>query len=221
MSRTVRLLVAGSVLFQGGFVKAGDATELALVVKVYNRAGFDEATIASAEQIVTDVFQRFGVALAWERAVDDRGADSGLDAEGRRPDLWIHLVPVTAAVMGADIHTGGLATGIADGRSRTRIWVFRPILETIIDQAVFLTPQKNPKRLRSVLLANVMAHEMGHLLLGSAKHGHAGIMTSSFGLNAIRQACTEGLAFSHTESGKIRATVQGMKDPAYALASQP
>src|SRR5690242_9209115 len=52
-----------------------------------------------------------------------------------------------------------------------------------------LTPQRNPKRLRSVVLAYVMAYEMGHLLLGSAKHGDVGIMTSSFGLNAIRQPC--------------------------------
>jgi hypothetical protein len=86
----------------------------------------------------------------------------------------------------------------------------------VIENTVSLTPSNNPKRLRSVLLAHVVAHEMGHLLLGSAKHGD-GIMTSSFGLNAIRQACTGRLPFSRTDSGKILATVQRMNEAAYAF----
>src|SRR5690348_4537592 len=116
MSKTTGLLFAGCMLFHGGLVQPGDATEPAVVVEVYNTAGFEEATIASAERIVTDMFRRFGVELVWQRAPLGR-VDSKPDEEGRKPDFWIHLVPITAAVMGADIHKAGLATGVADGRS--------------------------------------------------------------------------------------------------------
>jgi len=46
--------------------------------------------------------------------------------------------------------------------------LFRPILEAVIDNTVFATPQRSPTLLRNVLLTHVMAHEIGHLLLGPA-----------------------------------------------------
>ena len=46
--------------------------------------------------------------------------------------------------------------------------LFRPTLEAVIDDTVFATPQRNPTLLRNVLLTHVMAHEIGHLLLGPA-----------------------------------------------------
>ena len=46
--------------------------------------------------------------------------------------------------------------------------LFRPTLEAVIDNTVFATPQRSPTLLRNVLLTHVMAHEIGHLLLGPA-----------------------------------------------------
>jgi hypothetical protein len=115
MSKSVRLLFAGCMLFQGGFVKAGDATESTVVVEVYNPAGFEEATIASAERIVSNIFRRLGVELVWEREAAVGRLDSGPDEEGRRPDFEIHLVPVTATVMGGRHSHGGVGHG---GRKR-------------------------------------------------------------------------------------------------------
>jgi len=220
MTTTIQRLFFSCILFPGGFVQAGDATELRLVVNVSNLAGFDRATITSAEQIVTGIFRRVGIEVAWQRAVSIGNLDAGADAEGR-PDVWVNLVPITATRMGANTYAAGLAAMPGDGQPGSRIWVFRPILEAVIDNTVFATPQRHPTLLRNVLLAHVIAHEMGHLLLGSAKHSGPGIMTREFDLPAILLACTGGLEFSASESEKIRATVQGMKERGYALAGRP
>lgn len=208
MRKTVQLLFAGCILLHGGFVQADDATALCLVVEVRNLAGFDEPTIRSAEQIVNGIFHGLGVQVTWQAAVHVGRVDAGPGTKAGRPDVWINLIPVTAARMSGDNYEAGLAAVPKDGQIGSSIWVFRPILETIIDHTVFLTPQRNPTRLRNVLLAHVMAHEIGHLLLGSAKHSVSGIMTRELDLRAIRLACTGSLAFSPSESGKIRATVQ-------------
>jgi hypothetical protein len=213
--------LTGCILFYGGFAQAEDAIHLRLVVEVRNVAGFEAATITSAEHIVTSIFRRLGVQVAWREAADAGRAVAGPDVETGRPDIWINLVAVTATRIGAATDKGGLAAVPGDGQTGSRIWVFRPILETVIDNNVYLTPQKNPTRLRNVLLAHVMAHEMGHLLLGSTKHSGLGIMTRELDLRAIRLACTGSLEFSATECGKIRATVQRMKETATTAGDSP
>ena len=105
MRTTVQLLFSGCMLFPGGFMQAGDATELRLVVNVSNLAGFDGPTIVSAEQIVAvgDGDRRHGVLLGERHDLVDlvrafgeriRGADLEMDeiGDGHGP-LWPpHLV---------------------------------------------------------------------------------------------------------------------------------
>ena len=157
---TMQRLFFGCMLFPGGIVKAEDATELRLVVNVSNLAGFDRATITSAEQIVTGSFRRLGIEVAWQRAVSIGDLDAGADAEGRArrvgqpgpyyPQPGWAPNPYAAGLaacrqmvnrfedLGFPAHSGGCYR--QDG---------------VPDAAV------DPTRLRNVLLGHVMAHEMG------------------------------------------------------------
>jgi hypothetical protein len=146
---------------------------------------------------------------------------AGSAADAGQSSFLINLVSVTAGRMGGDKYEAGLAALPGGDQIGSRMWVFRPTLEMVIDDTLFLTPQRNPTRLRNVLLAHVMAHEMGHLLLGSAEHSGSGIMTRELDLRTIRLACTENLGFSREESGKILATVRAMNFVAYARVSRP
>jgi hypothetical protein len=210
MKKGLCCLFTGGMLFCGGAVPAIGAVELRLVVRVDNLAGFDATTVAGAERIVTSVFHRLGVQLAWQHPAGAPPVFAGLAAGASRPDFCINLVPVTATGMGGHEDVTGLAAVPLDGRMGSRIWVFRHRLETVIDNAAYRTPSRNPARLRTAMLAQVMAHEMGHLLLGSTEHSGAGIMTREMDLRVILLACTERLTFSPTESEKIRAAVRAI-----------
>ena len=60
------------------------------------------------------------------------------------------------------------------------------------------------RRLGSTLLANVMAHELGHLLLGSNSHAVSGIMRGHWSPEELRKISEGSTSFHKSESGVMR-----------------
>lgn len=59
-----------------------------------------------------------------------------------------------------------------------------------------------------VILGCVIAHELGHLLLGSNSHSGSGVMQPQWGRKQMNQALTGGLLFTHEQSKRIQAEVE-------------
>ena len=59
-----------------------------------------------------------------------------------------------------------------------------------------------------IILGCVIAHELGHLLLGSNSHSGSGVMQSQWGRRQVKQALTGGLLFTHEQSKRIQAEVE-------------
>jgi len=59
-----------------------------------------------------------------------------------------------------------------------------------------------------VILGCVVAHELGHLLLGSNSHSGSGVMQPQWGRKQVKQALTGGLRFTHDQSKRIQAEVE-------------
>jgi hypothetical protein len=59
-----------------------------------------------------------------------------------------------------------------------------------------------------VILGCVIAHELGHLLLGSNSHSGSGVMQPQWGRKQVKQALTGGLLFTHEQSKHIQAEVE-------------
>jgi len=80
-----------------------------------------------------------------------------------------------------------------------------PVLATIYYQKIALRAQRdNANYELPTLLGCVMAHELGHLLLGTPGHSNAGIMQPEWGGVQIRQALTNRLFFTREESSRIQ-----------------
>ena len=199
MKKGLRCLFAGWTLFYAGLVPATGEAQPRVIVKVSNSAGFDERSVAKAEEIVTGIFHALGIQVAWQNL-----AGAGAD----QPDFWINLVPVKATVMRAPEDAAGLAALPEAGQMGSLIWVFRPTLEKIVDDTQYLTPQRDRTMLLNALLAYTITHEMGHLLLGSAEHSGSGIMTLGWDLRKIRLACIRSLSFLPRQSERIRDAVR-------------
>ena len=55
------------------------------------------------------------------------------------------------------------------------------------------------------ILGCVIAHELGHLLLGSNSHSSSGIMQSPWGRRQVREALTGTLLFTTEQAKRMRA----------------
>jgi hypothetical protein len=77
----------------------------------------------------------------------------------------------------------------------------------VSDEATFEGP---------ISLGCVIAHELGHLLLGSGSHARTGIMQSRWDRKQIRQATTGRLLFTEEESQRMKREVAaraGLHEP--------
>jgi len=88
--------------------------------------------------------------------------------------------------------------GIANGPARASVY-YNYVLDAQNENAEFKAP---------VLLGCVIAHEIGHLLLGPEGHSTGGIMQSDWGLKDVRQAMTGTLTFTPQQSRRLRAAAQ-------------
>jgi hypothetical protein len=59
-----------------------------------------------------------------------------------------------------------------------------------------------------IILGSVVAHEVGHLLLGLNSHTSAGVMQPHWERNQVRQVMTGVLLFTHEQSKLIQAEAQ-------------
>ena len=221
MKKGLRWLFAALTLFQGGIVPASGAEDPRLVAEINNQAGFDKAVTAGAKEIVSGIFSELGVQIGWQNRADSGSPGAGSGTPAAQPDLLINLVSVRPTVIGGRGDEAGLAAVPGDGQPGVRIWIFRPPLEKIIDDTQYLVPSRDRILLGKVLLAHVMAHEMGHLLLGSTAHSGSGIMTIGWHLSKIQLACTGRLRFLPRQSEGIRAAARARNAAVYASAGRP
>ena len=64
-----------------------------------------------------------------------------------------------------------------------------------------------------VVLGHTMAHEVGHLLLGTAEHAAAGLMQARWSSGDLARAARGQLRFSEQESSRLRAAAFTLAHP--------
>jgi hypothetical protein len=84
-----------------------------------------------------------------------------------------------------------------------------PILATVYyDYALHRAERDNAEFEFPIILGCVIAHEVGHLLLGSDSHSGSGVMQPRWERKQVRQAMTGVLLFTHEQSKLIEAEAQ-------------
>ena len=90
-----------------------------------------------------------------------------------------------------------------------------PILASVYyDYAVHLSVEdEHVESDARIILGCVIAHELGHLLLGSNSHSCAGIMRSRWGLTQLREALMGSLFFTAEQARVMQAQVNARTKP--------
>ncbi len=165
-------------------------------IRVYDYAGVSEDVLRKAEDVTTGIFQKVGVDFVWFTCARNGkfSAKASCPEAMDRRDLILNIVPHSMSQgLGRKDEVDGLAVDGPDEFSG-HAWVF-------FDRAKEVAA-KQLLNLANVL-GNLMAHELGHLLLGSYPHSKTGLMRAGWSREEFIAANRGELGFSVPERERI------------------
>jgi hypothetical protein len=171
--------------------------------------------LADASEIVTRIYERIGVRIEWLGPLRQQTHPVRTVAEPARPRARIAQLTIIILTpkMAARGHVAEGVLGYAavpdDGRMGRIAYV-------IFDRVRQVTKSQEGG---VELLGFVIAHEMGHLLLGPGWGSDAGFMQSHWDRRRMQALEPLTLGFSATEGERIRNMIRNDSAPAVAVAT--
>jgi len=184
---------------------------VSLTVSVFNDAGVEPSVWSQAQSRATEIMRHSGISLNW--------LDCGFPA-GRMPDsncgaisypahLSVRVVAKFSPVKG-DIFGQTFQDAAGEGNYvlvyYTGIRAFRAATTTVPT---------------GELLGCVIAHELGHLLLGAASHSPTGLMSGVWQDAELQQATRSNLFFTRREGERMRFRFAAATARLRKLSEQP
>ena len=189
------------VAADAGISEAASAARAAVAIRTYDYAAVSTEQLAAARLEAARIFERAGISLEWiECRVPGRmdgaactepllvGRDLMLRLVDRQPARGERIVALGESMLDREHRSGVLMT----------IDVF-PV-RAIAEQAFTAVP---------TLLGRAIAHEIGHLLLGSAAHPPSGLMRALWSRDELRGLKPAHWGFSAREAAQMRQAVRG------------
>jgi Zn-dependent protease with chaperone function len=163
----------------------------------------DAQTLSQAESYTTRIYGSIKVTLHWK----SRCGQVELEAPGTRlmPNLTTLGIKF-AATAPAAVEPGAFASAQPFEATGVRITVYRDRLAS---------PAHDHDR--AVLLGHVLAHEIGHILLGHNGHAPAGLMQPSWSRGEQALMRYRLLSFTASEGDNIRGRLDGRSERLAAL----
>lgn len=169
------------------------------IVRVYNYAQVPDSMLHEASRGAAAIFDRAGLTSQWRICSIRRSASDSEDpmCEGipgaNEFSLRINKGPQTDA----GLHRSSAVLGYAVILER------RGVLATVHSGRVLALASKSGVD-AAALMSRVMAHEVGHLLLGTNEHTTRGLMRADWKLNAWSMSEHSAWMFSSDEVLRIR-----------------
>jgi hypothetical protein len=183
------------------------------VVSVYDSVGISSAVLAEAEREAAKIFKPAGVNVLWMNCPTAATSD---------PDSGV-LIPPDCGLVEWPTH---LALRIVPRSNRFTNEVFGVAFlsaegvgcysDVFYDHATGLRAGSNVSVTN--ILGNVIAHELGHLLLGSNSHAPSGIMKARWEGEELDRVAKEGLSFTAEQAEHIRERLITSEPPVAVTA---
>jgi hypothetical protein len=218
-----------------------------VIVSVYNDAGV--SALVQAEQEAAKIFDRAGLDVAWQNCSPNRVSPAALvragehsspgsdqqsspasNPAGLRPDGRVGApAPTRFGLENLDCATiewpTHLAVRVMPGRSTSEVFGVAFLSadgtgcysDVFSDQAIALHATWNIAL--ADILGTVIAHELGHLLLGSNSHSGVGIMKAHLQGEDLHRVSRGGLWFTNEQAERMRGKLNRAR-PTVALAAR-
>jgi hypothetical protein len=177
-----------------------------VLVRVSNYAGVPEDVLSRTEGVAERVVGHAGIPIEWrDCAVKSQPMSPNCDRHPGQGEVVLDLLGgrQTRVFAKSPDPLGVALLPVGEGESLYAA-VFLAQAEALAGQASVPT---------SLVLGHAMAHEIGHLLLGTREHSLTGIMHSPWSSQDLWRATRGGLSFTAEESTRLRATVEGFRSP--------
>jgi hypothetical protein len=194
---SVWLVGATSLLIpETAFAQVEDSSDVRITIRVNNYAQASRASLGEAKRETGRILGTAGVRIAW---------------------LDCRVGPSTIALQNpcqGPLKIGEFMLRILSQQkqntSRERVFGFAnaPALASVYYNYALHAQNDHAKFEAHVLLGCVIAHEIGHLLLGAEGHSADGIMQPHLGPKQVRQAITRTLMFTSRQSKLLRAAAR-------------
>jgi hypothetical protein len=153
---------------------AVEITMYRVAIRVFNRANVAKPDLAQAMKVASAIFEEAGIAVSWVEGSADDHESTALDfsanpAYSSRRMGELHLALTVGPKTGVLTTTLGFALPCAKYGSDASIFVDR--CEAVMQH----TSASFAK-----VLGHAIAHEIGHVLLGSNGHSRAGLMRANW-----------------------------------------
>ena len=158
-------------------------------VCLYDYAGLSDQTLTKSEIEVNRIFRHAGVGLFWFRWGGRKSDAIPPIICGGSPEDYGLVLKLIPEKMAERFHPISKELGFAAG---TQAWVFVDRVRALSESHDFF-----------IVLGDVMAHELGHLLLGPG-HSATGIMRASYGSNTLLNAEFGWLLFTPKQARDLR-----------------
>jgi hypothetical protein len=180
---------------------ATPSPEAAVAVRLYNYAALPAGHLASARQEAERIFRSAGISIEWIECRVPGAADGADCTEPLVPgrDLMLRLVD-RAPVQGQRIVA--LGESMLDREERWGVLMTVDLFPVRSVAGRSSTPMPT-------LLGRAVAHEIGHLLLGSAEHPRIGLMRALWSHDELRGLKPASWGFSGREASRMRQTLRG------------
>jgi len=191
-------ILTGSAHVVGASPEARDR----VVIRVYNAIGIPEASLARALPVAVKAIERAGIQAGWRNCVV--GGHPTASASDPCEDL-LDGDEVVVRIISAPTSGPGLSTIPADtlGFSYVDSDAASGVLATVYaDRVLTMAARAGGDFPR--LLGNTIAHEVGHLLLGTPAHASTGLMRALWADAEVERYVDHDWTFSKAEASAMR-----------------
>jgi hypothetical protein len=199
MKLTALPALAALVTMTTPLAAADTGADTIVTVRTYNYAQVSDEDLARARDAAAHIFEKAGISLEWImcRVPGNAAGGSCTDpfAEGR--DLMLRLRADAPAQTDPAVRLRPLGTSILDRGQRTGVLM---TLDTSPIRGIAAGASID----FATLLGRAIAHEVGHLLLGSGDHSHIGLMRALWSQDELRGLKPAHWRFSAGEEVRMR-----------------
>ena len=175
-----------------------------VAIRIYNYAGVHSSILGAAQRQATAILNEAGSGAGWIECPVSPEQPRGMPGCAKPlagVDVVLNLLPeAMSRRAGQPAGTFGFSVPTSpQGLGTVSVFVNKT------DDLAFYGPfSVGYEVARAVVLGHVIAHEIGHLLLGPGSHSTAGLMSSRWSEKEIKQLATRHLCFSTKEASIIR-----------------
>jgi hypothetical protein len=196
MNRILRGSLIAGVIWTVALVRAADAVPLS--VRIYNYAEVPEPVLETAQGEAIRIFLQAGIEVSWLPCArsDEEFAEA--------PHKFAACAQAVNAII-VRIQPKSLDGGAAHPRSAFA-GAGEERVEVLYDRLQELSADQH---FRGLILGHVMAHELGHLLLGEQSHSSQGIMVPTSRAKELLHAQKGLLLFTPQQAERMRHRAGG------------